>query len=83
MEKNQRACPVCGKALPETARSHAVHCSKKCYHRATYALRPEVLTTPCKYNPDAVMCNPNVHKCSTCGWNPSVEERRRKEIIGQ
>jgi hypothetical protein len=26
------------------------------------------------------MCNPNVYNCSTCGWNPEVEERRRKEL---
>lgn len=84
-EKNgKRTCPVCGKALPNTVRCNKVFCSRACYHRSHYLQRADVCTTSCIYRPDgSVMCNPNVYNCSTCGWNPEVEERRRKETQGE
>ena len=79
--KIHRICPVCGKEIPNTVRCNKVFCRKACYNRSHYLQRADVCTTSCIYRPDgSVMCNHNVHNCSTCGWNPEVEESRRKEL---
>lgn len=82
-KKGKRTCPVCGKALPKTARNDAIYCGKVCANREYNSRRTYNNRTPCIYQPEAVWCNRKIHDCSTCGWNPEVEEHRRKETKGE
>lgn len=76
-------CVVCGaKAVDRSPAQKKMYCSDSCAwkgYRVSHGIGTSGFVTPdCIYN-DSVECK--IHKCSTCGWNPRVEAKR-KEALG-
>lgn len=76
-------CAVCGKkAIDMSPTGTRKYCSVSCAEKAfriSKGIGTSGFTTPSCIHNDAVECQ--IHKCSTCGWNPRVEAKR-KEALG-
>lgn len=74
-------CIVCGeKIIDRSTNQTRKFCSDYCAqadYRRRHGVGVKNLISSCIYNQE-VGCM--IHKCSTCGWNPKVE-RRRKEAL--
>lgn len=74
-------CEFCGrKAIDRSHHKLRRYCSKQCadtHYRRLHGIGVNVSTTSCIFNKE-VQCT--VHKCSTCGWNPAVEEKRKEAL---
>lgn len=70
-------CIVCGtKGIDTSSQGAKLFCSRRCKDKHRSELRAESLI-PCKFN-ESVLCDRQ--KCSTCGWNPEVEKRRKEKL---
>lgn len=70
-------CIVCGtKGIDTSVSGCKIFCSRRCREIHRSKVRAENLI-PCQYN-DGVICDRQ--KCSTCGWNPKVEKRRKEKL---
>ena len=79
MKYREFSCIVCGRKIIDRTTNHTKkYCSPDCASHG-YLMRHGLLakenTRPCMHNKQ-VVCE--VHKCSTCGWNPEVEQRRKE-----
>ena len=74
-------CVVCGaKAIDRSPAQKRMYCSEQCawdQFRRNRGIGVNAKTPPCIHNQE-VQCA--VHKCSTCGWNPKVEQRRKEAL---
>lgn len=83
MEYREFICLYCGtKGIDRSNTKNRKFCDYTCQHAYNCKKKRGKLdkapTNPCIYNM-AVMCD--LQKCSTCGWNPKVEQKR-KEALG-
>ena len=79
MEYKEFTCVICGKkALDKSTTQSRMYCSQKCASVAYERNRKTRRKACCIHNSE-VQCFG--HKCSSCGWNPKVETRR-KEALG-
>ena len=74
-------CAVCGvKAIDRSPTQSRLYCSDSCCYKA-YRINKGIVkgfvTQPCIHNV-GVLCDR--HKCSTCGWNPRVEAKRKEAL---
>ena len=79
MNYREFTCAVCGNiAIDRSLTKTKKYCSEKCAvlsYRMSKGFVPSELANPCAYNKE-VRCA--VKKCSTCGWNPKVEQKRKE-----
>ena len=79
MEIQEIKCVICGKKMVDRSTNHAkLYCSTACNHLAYRIRSGMVAKAPafsCIHN-KYVECQ--IHKCSTCGWNPEVEQKRKE-----
>jgi hypothetical protein len=82
MRYRETACIICGrKIIDKSTTQTRMYCSEACNYRAfreRHGLIAKLNSPSCTYNIH-VQCD--MQKCSTCGWNPKVEQRR-KEALG-
>lgn len=82
MEYREFYCVVCGaKAIDYSTTRSKKYCSDECaqeQYRRNRGIGTNIKTALCKYN-IAIGCPER--KCSSCGWNPKVEAKR-KEALG-
>ena len=76
-------CECCGaKAIDRSPGQTKKYCSESCaqkmYYRRNFAIESGEDQPSCVYNRE-IGCKRR--KCSTCGWNPKVEAKR-KEALG-
>lgn len=75
-------CVVCGaKAIDRSPAQNRIYCSTQCcdiQYRRNHGVGVGIRTPSCIHN-EEVQCA--VHKCGSCGWNPTVEQKR-KEAMG-
>ena len=82
MNYREFTCVVCGtKAIDRSPAQKRMYCSQQCndlHFRRSHGVGVIIKTPSCIHNRE-IRCE--VHKCSTCGWNPAVE-KKRKEALG-
>ena len=83
MKYREFTCLCCGAKGIDKSRTKLkkfcdYHCSQRYHHKKKQGKLDIEPILPCIYN-IAVSCRH--HKCSTCGWNPKVEQKR-KEALG-
>lgn len=76
-------CECCGaKAIDRTYNQSRKYCSSGCaqkmYYRRNFAACDGEDYPTCVYNRE-IGCKRR--KCSTCGWNPTVEAKRKEALI--
>ena len=82
MEQRTFICLNCGAKGIDTSRTKTkkfcnMHCNQAYYYKKKRGKTEIVPTFPCRYNWQ-VQCNRK--KCSTCGWNPEVEAKRKEAL---
>lgn len=72
-------CEHCGKATVDNGhKQNKRFCSKNCCTAHRYAIKGIATNkNPCKYN-KGVVCED--YACENCGWNPLVDEKRKRAI---
>ena len=84
MELREFICLNCGtkgidKSVTKNKKFCDMHCSQAYYYKKKSGKLYADPVLPCIYNRE-VRCDQK--KCSTCGWNPDVEEQRKAAIVG-
>ena len=79
MEYKEITCAICGKKTTDRSTNHTrLYCSPHCNRQALFIRRgmgPKMPAFSCIHN-KYIECQ--IHKCSTCGWNPEVEQKRKE-----
>lgn len=82
MEDREIICIVCGKKIVDRRiYRNRKYCSETCaYHgyRKMHGIGREITTPSCIHN-QAIACES--HRCSRCGWNPEVEQKRKAAMV--
>ena len=82
MEYREFNCLYCGAKVIDRSRTKTKKfCDPNCqqaYYRMKRGMGTNLMSPPCIHN-ISVRCFE--HKCSKCGWNPKVEQKR-KEALG-
>ena len=82
MAHREITCVVCGEKITDSTTNHTkLYCSELCAGEAwrrRKGKKPRQRVPSCIHN-KYIECE--IHKCSTCGWNPNVE-LKRKEALG-
>lgn len=75
-------CAICGKkAIDMSPGGNRKYCSESCTrkgYRLSRGIGKRGFVTPTCIHNEAVECS--MHKCSTCGWNPKVEQKRKEAL---
>ena len=79
MKYREFNCIVCGaKAIDRSPAQNRIYCSDQCnlvHFRRSRGIGIGIKTASCTYNKE-IKCE--IHKCSTCGWNPEVAQKRKE-----
>lgn len=82
MELREFICLNCGAKCVDTSRTKNkkfcdMHCNQAYYYKKKRGKLEAAPVLPCIYNRQ-VQCDQQ--KCSTCGWNPDVEQKRKEAL---
>ena len=81
MNYREFTCVVCGaKAIDRSPAQKRIVCSDQCGQvrfRRNHGVGVGMKTPSCVHNKE-IACQ--IHKCSTCGWNPEVEQKRKEAL---
>ncbi len=82
MNYREFTCVVCGtKATDRSHSQNRMYCSVQCRDigfRRNHGVGVSIKTPSCVHNKE-IACQ--IHKCSTCGWNPEVEQKRKAALV--
>ena len=81
MKHREYICHICGaKGIDRSNTNSRKFCSAYCQqvdYRRRHGIGVSFATPSCIHNSEVICVK---HKCSTCGWNPKVEQRRKEAL---